>query len=149
MEHVGRYLGYAAAFEQAYATDDWSVLDSHFTVDAVYETIAGPPFGTRCEGVSAIKTFFAEAVNGFDRRFDTRSVEILEGPVERDDGTVWIRWAATYTRAGLPALRMEGVETATFAGDRIVRLEDRIPSAESEAVVQYLSTHGAALKASA
>lgn len=146
MQLVERYLRYAAAFETAYAVDDWTVLDPLFTADAVYETIAGPPFGTHCQGLPAIRAFFKESVDGFDRRFDSRSVEVLEGPVEHAGGTVWIRWAATYTRAGLPPLRMEGVETATFAGDRIARLEDRIPDAVGEAVLQYLGTHGAALK---
>ncbi|MCK6556752.1 nuclear transport factor 2 family protein [Candidatus Binatia bacterium] len=145
MQLLDRYLRYAAAFETAYASDDWNVLDPLFTEDAVYETIAAPPFGTVCNGLAAIKAFFTQSVNGFDRRFDTRNVEIVEGPTERD-GTVWIRWAATYTRAGLPALRMEGEETAVFAGDRIARLEDRIPEAQGETVLRYLATHGDGLK---
>lgn len=145
MQLIERYLRYAAAFETAYASDDWDVLDPLFTADAVYETIAPPPFGTVCTGLAEIKAFFARSVTGFDRRFDTRSVEMTEGPAERD-GRVWIRWAATYTRAGLPALRMEGEETAVFAGDRIVRLEDRIAAADGEAVLQYLAEHGERLK---
>ena len=145
MSLIERYLRYAAAFETAYASNDWTVLDPLFTADAVYETIAAPPFGTVCTGLAAIKAFFAQSVDGFDRRFDTRGVDVLEGPVERD-GAVWIRWAATYTRAGLPALRMEGEETAVFAGDHITRLEDRIPTAQGEAVLQYLTAHADGLK---
>ena len=47
MDMTQRFLGYAAAFEVAYATDDWSHLDPFFTADAVYETLAEPPFGNR------------------------------------------------------------------------------------------------------
>ena len=37
MGTIDRYLAYAAAFEEAYASDDWSTLDPFFTEDAVYE----------------------------------------------------------------------------------------------------------------
>lgn len=145
MTLLERFMAYAAAFEDAYASDDWSKLDPHFTDDAVYETIAAPPFGNRTEGRLALQEFFKVLVDGFDRRFDTRSVEILEGPVERGN-TVWFRWAGTYTRAGVPALRIEGEETATFEGERIKRLEDRMPAATTDHGVRYLAEHGAKLK---
>ena len=38
------FLAYAAAFEDAYATDDWSKIEPYFTEDAVYETFAEAPF---------------------------------------------------------------------------------------------------------
>jgi ketosteroid isomerase-like protein len=145
MSLASRFAEYAAAFEDAYATDDWSKLEPYFTEDAVYETIADPPFGNRTEGRAAVQRFFKQVVDGFDRRFDTRTVEMLEGPVERGNA-VWIRWAAIYTLAGAPPLRMEGEETATFEGERIGRLEDRMPAADTQRVVAYMGEHGARLK---
>jgi ketosteroid isomerase-like protein len=145
MDIVQRFLGYAAAFEKAYETDDWSHLDPFFTEDAVYETLADPPFGNRNEGLEAVKAGFKQAVAGFDRRFDSRAVEMVEGPIERD-GNVWFRWVATYTLAGAPPLRMQGEETAVFAGDRIRRLEDRISAAEGQQVMAYMAEHGGKLK---
>ena len=145
MDITQRFLGYVAAFEMAYETDDWSHLDQFFTQDAVYETLADPPFGNRSEGLEAIKAGFKQAVAGFDRRFDSRAVEMLEGPIERN-GTVWFRWVATYSLAGAPPLRMHGEETAIFAGDRIHRLEDRISAADGQQVLAYLGQYGGKLK---
>jgi len=145
MSLLEKFMAYAAAFEQAYATDDWSALDPHFTEDAVYETIASGPFSNRTEGREAVKVFFKMLIASFDRRFDTRAVEVIDGPTERSD-RVWFRWAATYTRAGLPALRMEGEETVVFADDRIKYLVDRIPDATTEATARYMAEHDARLK---
>ena len=145
MDTTQRFLAYAAAFEVAYATDDWSHLDPFFTEDAVYETLADPPFGNRSEGIEGVKAAFKQVVTGFDRRFDSRAVEIVEGPIDRN-GTVWFRWVATYTLAGAPALRLLGEETAVFAGDRIRRLEDRISAADGQQVLAYLAEYGSKLK---
>ena len=101
--------------------------------------------GTVAEGREAIKAAFKQIVAGFDRRFDSRAVEMVEGPIDRD-GTVWFRWVATYTLAGAPPLRMHGEETAVFAGDRIRRLEDRISAADGQQVLAYLAEHGTKLK---
>ncbi len=145
MSNMQRFMSYAAAFEDAYATDDWSKVASFFTEDAVYETFADLPFGGRIEGREALMASFKQVLDTFDRRFDSRSVEMLEGPTERD-GTVWFRWAAVYTLAGAPALRIEGEETAVFEGDHIRRLEDRWPSAESQRAQTYLGEHAGKLK---
>lgn len=142
---LDRYLAYAAAFEEAYASDDWSRLEPYFTEDAVCEFIAPAPFGGEYKGCAAVLTQFQNSVNSLDRRFDSRKVEILEGPSEKD-GSVWMRWAATYTLAGAPDCRMEGEERAVFTGDRISRLEDSITDAEAGRLGAYFAQHGAKLK---
>lgn len=145
MRIVDCYLAYAAAFEEAYASDDWSKLEPFFTEDAVYAFVAPAPFGGEYKGRAAVLTQFQNSVNSLDRRFDSRKVEVLEGPIEQDGG-VWIRWAATYTRAGAPDCRMEGEERAVFAGDRISRLKDSMSEAEAGRVGAYFAQHGAKLK---
>jgi len=145
MNIVERFMAYAAAFEDAYASDDWSKLDPYFTADAVYETIAEPPFGGCVEGRDAITANFRQVCGAFDRRFDSRTVELLTTPVDRG-GNVWFRWAAVYTLAGAPTLRMEGEETAVFAGDRIRRLEDRMPIETVQRTQAYLAEHDGQLK---
>lgn len=145
MGKIDRYLAYAAAFEEAYASDDWSKLEPFFTEDAVYAFIAPAPFGGKYEGRAAVLTQFKNSVNGLDRRFDSRAVEALEGPVEKEGG-VWMRWAATYTLAGAPDCRMEGEERAVFAGDRICRLEDSFADAEAGRVGAYFAQYGMKLK---
>lgn len=145
MGTIDRYVAYATAFEEAYASDDWSKLEPFFTEDAVYEFIAPAPFGGKHEGRAAVLTQFKNSVNDLDRRFDSRAIEVLEGPNEKD-GTVWVRWAGIYTLAGAPDCRMEGEERAVFAGDRIRRLADSITDAEAAHLGAYFAQHGAKLK---
>ena len=145
MSLVQRFMAYADAFEAAYASDDWSKLDPYFTADAVYETIADAPFGNRAEGRERVKAYFKEMVDNLDRRFASRRVDFIEGPTERS-GKIWFRWAATYTLADAPPLRLEGEETAEFEGDRIRRLEDRMATAATQQTMQYMVEHGAKLK---
>jgi hypothetical protein len=145
MGMIDRYLAYAAAFEEAYASDNWSKLEPFFTEDAVYTFVAPAPFGGEYKGRAAVLTQFQNSVNSLDRRFNSRAVEILEGPSEKD-GNVWMRWAAIYTLAGAPDCRMEGEERAVFTGDRISRLEDSMTDAEAGRVGAYFAQHGAKLK---
>ena len=145
MGNIDRYAAYAAAFEEAYASDQWSKLEPFFTEDAVYAFVAPAPFGGEYKGRAAVLTQFQNSVNSLDRRFDSRKVEVLEGPTEKD-GVVSIRWAAIYTLAGAPDCRMEGEERAVFAGDRISRLEDSMSDAEASRTGTYFAQHGAKLK---
>ena len=148
MSDVGRFMAYAAAFEQAYTSDDWSVVEPFFTEDAVYETLADPPFAGRYEGRPAILAYFKNVLDGFDRRFDERRLDLLGGP-EMRDGAVWIRWAVTYRVAGAPDLRFEGEERAHFDGERIRRLEDRIPKEEGARAQAFMGEHGGKLHSAA
>lgn len=143
MNLTAHVMSYAMAFEAAYATDDWSRIDPFFTEDAVYQPLSA--FGGAIEGRDALRSAFKMMVTVFDRRFATRTIEVIEGPTERDD-TVSFRWAGTYTLPDAPALRMIGEETLVFAGDRIRRLEDRMSDEETKKVQAYLATHGAKLK---
>ena len=142
---VERFGAYAEAFEQAYASDDWSVLEQYFTEDAVYNFIAAPPLGGRHEGRATILRDFQSAVNGFDRCFASRRIELIEGPLEKD-GDVWMKWAAIYTLDGAPECRMEGEERAVFEGDRISLLEDSVTDAEGQRLGAYMEAHGDKLK---
>jgi len=54
MSLLDRFQAYAAAFEDAYKSDDWSRLEPYFTDDAVYEIPGGPPLGVCHEGRAAI-----------------------------------------------------------------------------------------------
>ena len=145
MGTIDRYIAYATAFEEAYASDNWSKIEPFFTEDAVYAFVAPAPFGGEYKGRAAVLAQFKNSVNALDRRFDSRKVEVLEGPTDKD-GVVWMRWAAIYTLAGAPDCRMEGEEPATFTGDRISRLEDSMAEAEAARIGAYFAQHGAKLK---
>jgi len=126
MDLIQRFGDYAAAFERAYQSDDWSQLEPYFTEDAVYEVKGGPPFGGRVEGRSALIAHLHRSVDAFDRRFPSRRLELLDGPSLRGQ-RVWIRWRASYSGPGIPELVLDGEENASFEGDRIALLEDVFP----------------------
>jgi hypothetical protein len=144
MSKIPRFGAYAAAFEKSYQSDDWSLLEPFFSEDAVYDSALEPPLGARLEGRDAILAYFERVVNAFDRRFASRELKLLEGP-RQDGDSVWIRGAATYRAAGVPAFVLELEETATFEGDRIKLLEDRYQPAMQEAMTAYLREYGGKL----
>lgn len=144
MSLTQRFGAYAAAFEQAYASEDWSAIEAFFAPDAGYEVLLGPPLGGRFEGRDAILAYFVRALDGFDRRFASREVQLLEGPRESAD-RVWILGRALYRAEGVPELAFDLEETATFEGDVIVRLEDRYDVANRAVIEDYVAAHGAKL----
>jgi hypothetical protein len=126
VDPIQRFGEYAAAFERAYQSDQWSQLEPFFSEDAVYEVHGGPPFAARAQGRAALLAHFKRTVDAFDRRFPRRRLEMLEGPTLRA-GRVWMRWRMSYGGPGIPELVLDGEETAEFDGERIRRLEDRFP----------------------
>jgi hypothetical protein len=145
MSRIPLFAKYAEAFEKAYAANDWPGLEPHFTENAVYEVKdLGPPFGDVAKGRTAILSYFDRVLNGFDRRFASRTVSVLEGPRE-DADSVWVRGAARYTAPGVPDLEFALEETAWFEGDRIRRLEDCYDAATVARVEAYVREHGAKL----
>lgn len=144
MSLIPHFARYAAAFEEAYASDDWSIVEPFFTEDAVYEVTLRPPMGGRFEGREAILAYFKRVLDGFDRRFASREVALVEGPRE-SEGSVWLRGSARYTAEGVPDLSFELEETAWFDGERIRRLEDRYAASEVERMQAYAARHGDAL----
>jgi SnoaL-like domain len=141
---IPQFARYAAAFEQAYKSDDWSLVEPFFTEDAVYEVGLAPPMGGRFEGRDAILAYFKWVLDGFDRRFASREVGLVEGPREEGD-RVWLRGSARYTAEGLPDLAFELDLIAWFEGDRIRRLEDRYDEANARILDAYARDHGAKL----
>jgi hypothetical protein len=142
---IARFQQYADAFEEVFESDDWSLLEPYFTENAVYEIHAAPPFGARNEGREKVFAALKASLDGNDRRFDSRDLEITEGP-ELRDGAVWFRWRVRYGRAGTPGMVMEGIETARFEGDRIALLEDTFTEESQAGVLEFLGAHGDRLK---
>jgi len=144
MDPVERFQEYADAFEVVFDTDDWSTLEPFFTEDAVYEIHADPPFGARTEGRDAVFEALKESLDANDRRYDSREMEYLEGPLLRD-GAVWMAWRITYTAGDAPELVFEGEETAHFEGDRIVLLEDHFSEQTQKDALAWLGENATEL----
>lgn len=144
MSNIPRFAAYAAAFETSYTSDDWSHVAPFFAADAVYEVTLDPPMGGRFEGRDAILAYFRFVLDGFDRRFASRDIALLDGPSE-EGNQVWIRGSATYRKEGVPDLALVLEETVTFDGDVIRRLEDRYEPAMKQDLRTYAATYGAEL----
>jgi hypothetical protein len=144
MSRIKHFAAYAAAFEEAYESDDWSRVESYFADDAVYE-IGLPILGAeRCEGRGAIVAWFKDVLDRFDRRFESRTLNLLEGPREAGN-EIWIKGTATYTAEGAPDLVLALEETIRFEGEKIVHLEDRYTPEMREEATRYLLEFGEAL----
>ncbi len=147
MSLIPRFATYAAAFEEAYKSDDWSPIEKYFADDAVYEIPGMPaPIGGRIAGRRAILAYFKAVLDGFDRRFASREVALVGAPRE-DGAAVSIRGRVVCTTERAPRLEFELEEIATFDDDgRIRRLEDRYDAATIRALEDYIRAHGKALE---
>jgi len=141
LSNIPRFAAYAAAFEKAYEDDEWSALEEFFSEDAVYE-IGMPILGAeRCEGREAILGWFKDVLDRFDRNFESRELEAIEGP--REEGNeVWLRGAAIYRAPGVPEFRLVLKETLRFEGDRIVHLEDQYTDEMKEETDRFIREYG-------
>ncbi len=142
MSNIPRFVAYAAAFEQAVESDDWSSLEPFFTEDVVYE-VGLPLLGrARCEGRDELFGWFKQVLDDFDRRFESRTLKLLDGPSETDAGEVSIHGSAIYRAEGAPEFVLTLVETVRFEGDRISYLEDRYSDEMKKECEAYLRAHG-------
>ncbi len=148
MSNTARFGAYADAFEKAFVSDDWSLVEPFFTEDAIYEVGLDPPMGGCVEGRPAILAYFKNVLDRFDRRFESRDLALLDGPKEEGQ-SVWIRGRATYRATGVPEFVLELEETAYFQEKRICRLEDCYEPAMKQRISTYLEEHGEKLGISA
>lgn len=145
MSQLLSMIQYAQAFELAYLSDDWSVIEPFFAENAVHVVRNGGPHDRDDRGRDAVVSGFRSAVHEYDRRFDFRLPEILEGPIARADG-VWMRFRLTMARDGLPDLAIEGDHLVRYEGDRIAAIEERVLGDGGKRTAEFLATHDAALR---
>ncbi|MFC1579142.1 nuclear transport factor 2 family protein [Pseudomonadota bacterium] len=138
-----RFLEYADAFEITYEDNDWSRLEPFFTEGAVYETPPSELFGESASGLAAVMAKLERSINGFDRLMDTRVLE-LTPPITEGD-TVRTNWTSSYSKSGVPDLKLGGIEYARFEGDRIALLRDEPDPGTEEELASWLAQHGESL----
>lgn len=141
-----RFFSYVRAFELAYLTDDWPLLEPHFAETCAHTVEGGGPFGDggppgRASAIAGLR----QSVHDVDRRFDVRIPHILAGPKTRPDG-IWMRFGVTLRRGGLPDLYVVGDHLTRFANGRIVAIEETMKQGVAERVRAYLDEHDARLR---
>ena len=145
MTDLERFFDYARAFEMAYIADSWTGLEAFFAEDACHVVEDGGPLALCDRGRAAVVEGLRQSALALDRRFDVRIPEVIDGPCARADG-IWMRFALTFRRAGLPELRLEGEHLVRYEDGRIVALEERLAPGISDRVVAYLDEYGAHLR---
>ena len=132
MENLSRFMAYAADFEKTLTDDDWSRLRQYFAEDAVYEVQASS-FGCRLTGPDAIFKGMKKSLDGFDRKFDGRSVDVTSAPA-LDGDTMRMSWAVTYRKEGKTPYVLRGQSAVRYRDGKIVWLGDSYgPEVDGEA----------------
>ena len=144
MGPLTRFINYAIRFEIGYAEDDFSGVGPFFHEDAEYLVTGGPPFDRKFLGRDAIVRYYTDITRSFDRRCARREPVLVEGPTV-DGSHIWARWAAIYTVAGAPPLRLEGEFLVDFEGELIHRYEERNAPGVGARVIAWLGEHASKL----
>ena len=132
MTNLECFGAYAADFEKTYKDDDWSRLDRYFAPDATYQ-VKGDPFTTNLKGREAIFKGIKKSLDGFDRKFDGRSVQVTSGP-EMDGDTMRMSWELTYRKEAKTPYVLRGNTAVRYRDGKIAWLADSYgPEVDAEA----------------
>lgn len=131
MSILQQFMTYAGDFEKTLADDDWTRLRRYFADDAVYE-VKSSVFGCRLTGSTVIFAGMKKSLDGFDRRFTKRDLEVTDGPTITDD-EMQLGWKVLYSLEGQPSFTLRGRSTVRYAGDKIVYLADAYDDASTAA----------------
>ena len=122
MDIMQEFMAYAGDFERTLVDDDWTRLRRYFADDAVYEVNAAS-FGCRLTGPAAIFAGMKKSLDGFDRKFAKRDIEVTSGPeVSADE--IRMAWKVVYSKDGLPPFVLRGRSAVRYADGKIVHLAD-------------------------
>jgi len=122
MDIMQQFLAYAGDFEKTLADDNWTRLRQYFADDAVYE-VKAEAFGCRLSGPAAIFAGIKKSLDGFDRKFTKRDIEVTSGPEIVGD-EMRMGWKVVYGKPGLPPFVLRGNSLARYANGKIVYLAD-------------------------
>ena len=122
MGTLDRFVAYAAEFEKTLVDDDWSRLEPYFSDTAIYR-VESDRFGCELEGPARIFAGMKKSLDGFDRKFESRSIERTGGP-EVDGEELRVAWKLTYHHPDWPDFVLLGRSLARLHDGRIVLLVD-------------------------
>lgn len=140
MDILPIFLAYADDFEKTFVDDDWSRLTRHFSPDAIYE-ISSDSMPARIQGPEAIFAGMKKSLDGFDRLFDQRKIDIVSAPTV-DGARMTVGWTVTYTKGALPPFVLRGASEAEFRDGVIVRLCDSYDDEVTREVLAWQTETG-------
>ncbi len=130
MDILQQFMAYAGDFERTLADDDWTRLRRYFADDAVYE-VKAELFGCRLAGPAAIFAGMKKSLDGFDRKFAKRDIEVTSGP-EISADEMRLGWKVVYNKEGVPPFVLRGESLVRYADGKIVYLTDMYDNARVE-----------------
>jgi hypothetical protein len=143
MDIMQQFMAYAGDFERTLADDEWTRLQRYFADDAVYE-VQAESFGCRLTGPAAIFAGIRKSLNGFDRKFAKRDIEVTSGP-EISGDEMQMGWKVVYSKEGLPPFVLRGRSVVRYSGDKIVYLSDRYDPSMSVELADWQRRSGVTL----
>ena len=136
-------MTYAGDFEKTLADDDWTRLAQYFCDDAVYEVDA-PIIGCRLETTENIFAGIKKSLDGMDRRFDSRDIDLTSGP-ERDGDELRASWTITYHKEGVKPFLLRGRTEARYRDGRIAYMVDHYDQAITDESLAWQAETGVAI----
>jgi len=136
MENLTRFMQYAADFEKTLVDDDWTRLRQWFADEAVYE-VKADGFGCRLTGPDAIFAGMKKSLDGFDRKFESRAIDVTKGP-EIDGDALRMEWAVTYRKAGKTPYELRGRSSVRYRDGKIVELVDAYDPSVGDAAATWM-----------
>ena len=140
MDTVSAFMAYAGDFEKTFEDDDWSRLHKHFTEDAVYE-IKGGEMDCRLQGPDAIFRGMKKSLDGFDRKFEGRDINVLGAP-EVDGDNMSVAWTVTYKKGDFDPFVLRGKSEAKLRNGKIAYLCDSYDRKMAEEAMAWQSKTG-------
>jgi hypothetical protein len=143
MDIMQKFMAYAGDFEKTLTDDDWTRVKPHFADDAVYEVKAAP-FACKLSGPDAICAGIKKSLDGFDRQFDRRDIEVIGQPeIEGDE--MRIAWSIVYHKEGLAPYTLRGRSMARYRDGKIIYLADSYDPGVDENFAAWQRDNGLAL----
>ena len=143
MDTLSHFMQYAADFEKTLADDDWSRLRQYFADDAVYE-VTSDSFGCKLTGPDAIFKGIKKSLDGFDRKFEGRSIDFTSGP-EVAGETLRVGWAVTYRKEGKSPYVLRGSTEARSRDGKIAYMADSYDASVGPDAAAWMQQNGITL----
>ena len=140
MDILQPFMAYARDFEATLADDDWTRLRQYFDADAVYE-VKAESFGCRLLGPGAIFAGIKKSLDGFDRRFARRDIEVTDGP-DVSGNEMRMSWRVVYHKDDLPSFVLRGRSTVRYADGKIAYLADEYDPSVADEFAAWQRTTG-------
>lgn len=127
------FQSYANAFEHAYDTDDWNVVEDHFADDICFLVLARPVTTIRIEGKESVLSFFKTNLDAVDRRFPTKRQRQNISKLEVNGNYIELNSSAIYTTPDGTKIELTYEEVALINDQgKIKELVSVIPAEDLE-----------------